>query len=463
MKTTNANRRIALIMSAMITATAVIPTAGVAADSNEADTTVVTTKANGSPISTNPHSFKVGSKGYSFKAYIEPTEEGAEPQETDDPTLSDYIVLSRCDEPVKDFDIDEAFRYEIFESDTWSYGNFVYDNVNSMDITNDFTNTIMKACVHLVTLTEDDIPKYDIYPDGVLNVADVVIANQIRVSNPLLYLGGEVETYYLFLMQAVPLASKNEYVKVSINENGNIETEAYGDINTDIPKDSNGDYISDEVFAKLVGGCQYYGIDNYRLVYSEEPVMYAFGIDTRYDGYITSQILPKEYYWKLMNEEEYNVCKDDTEEYEYVLMSYVFMAAGRMYNKLISTEAISKTWWPEPILENFYLIPVDENGNDILQCAGGSKLLMDKIAESNLLDPPTFDENGNEIISSTIEPMTNSEIAINAADNSAAETNVTNATEQIISTKVLNDSFGPIVKIVKTIEVVFSNVFNVLK
>ena len=408
MMKTNSKRRFAVIISAIMVATNVVPTMASASKANDlaAETSTV---AQSDVTATNkelPHSFRIGSKGYSFTAFTNPVDENSEPQEAKDAKHADYIILKEADSNYKDFDLDDVYRCEIGQKFEWTFKNMTFrtQDINVNDVTEDFSKNILQSIVNLKTPTEDEVWTYDMNKDGKINVVDVVCANQIRSAYPLNYLGGELSIQQ-FMWNVIPLVKTCDYVKVYIDE-GEVFCDCYGETKPVKAKNPDEFYMSDGDYTHLAYGAYYYGIENYRIVYSEEPIMYAYGFEAEVDSGAIYQILPASYQKRLMSEYEYSLREEATaDNIAFIYFGQWYGAVGCLYDHRLSHYEVKNG---EDIgLANWYLIPVDEQGNDIKQIAAGSQFLRDWIASDGLYNPPVFDENGNEIMENTAKANLN--------------------------------------------------------
>ena len=472
MKTT-LNRRLAVIFTSILVSMNAIPIASNAVQENSELTATVNEVASSEETSVNPHSFKIGEQGYTFEPCAI---DGSEiPVSIEENTAVAYVIIKKTDDEVRNFNISEVAEYEEGKASEWSYKQFKYDDIHPNDITAESCYDSLKAVVHLIPVSDENICKYDFYRDGLVDVRDTVFMRQIFVANPLNYLSGGITASQL-MEKISPYIAENDAIKAVVTNgelvcepwgNGNTSTTTSTEITTVVTETStlatttktiavseestttttettklsestttkatttvtttlttpvtttestttklvvtspSGKPIPDGVIKTMTDSAEYYGIKNYRFVWSEEPIMYGYSLYDDGTGILTDklyQMLPVSYYKKLMTEIEWHNTPTEYEDlYDYVVWAMVYPSeVGCVFSHRTSHIAVTKDQSMDA-MGPLYLIPTDENGNDILKFCSDSKVLQDFILDDGLYGPISFDESSNVTSNDSVE------------------------------------------------------------
>lgn len=344
--------------------------------------------------SENPHTFMIGNQGYSFTPYTKGGLKVTINNIADYSGMIDYVVINKTEGAVKAFDIEGVANFEAGISPSWSYKQFEYDAVKPNEITADVCNNSLKAIVNSVTLTEEQVSKYDVFKDGKIDVRDTIFMCQIMTANPLSYLGTEF-TAGEFVDAIGTLAKTADSIKVSVTDD-KLSCEAINQSDDKVLPEEFKTYFED--------AASFYGIEHYRVAWSDEVIMYAFGIDIYGvrigEDYPVYQVLPvSPYYEKLMCRQEWIFKEANPEEkFSYVIWRRC-QGMGCVYGHWIKHIAVTKEDGDKE-LYNWFLIPTDADGNDILEFCAGSSILKKEIERDYLYEPITFEDSTANSISS---------------------------------------------------------------
>lgn len=369
------------------------------------------------------NSFRIGNQGYYFQVL---DEDGAIIPDEDKTTTVKSIEIYKTDklDQVKSLDYEQIQNFENGSADSWSYKGYEYKWSADEKLTADLADTIIRACVHLDDV--DDITTFDTFPDGKINVADVVFANQLRTGFIPTYITSAKVTAAQIVEQIA------NYDKVTINING--------DIVSFVP---DGEDISPEMENLFDNFATKYSIYTYVLVKSDTPIEYAYGyteqpvdrVNSVFKGYEETfyQILPPKYQKLVMDYSE--LCSKDYSEYgdyDYVAMSTelnsnCIHSMNHRYHFVFTKEAAAKSF------AKWYLVPIDDNEEPIYKIAGGCRMLQKNLKQTDIIlydDTVPLDEKNDDFVVPTKSSTTTS----------AQTTTITTTTTATVTATVLADT-----------------------
>lgn len=376
------------------------------------------------------NSFRIGNQGYYFQILDADGDIVLDKNFLNNTITVKSIEIYKTDklDQVKSLDYAQIQDFENGSADSWSYKGYEYKWSADENLTADLANTITRACVHLDDV--DDITTFDTFPDGKLNVADVVFANQLRTA----FVPSYIRTTKVTTEQIVEQIA--QYDKVTININGN-----FVDF---VPE---GDEIPEELEDKFIDFASDNQIYSYTFVKSDTPIEYAYGYanqavdivgDTEEKGTedVFYQILPPKYYKLLMSLAELPYGKLQYGEFDLIALSMktqhncvysIASATAHRYHFPFTKESGAKS------LASWYLVPLDDDENPVYKLAGGCKKLEKYLKKSDILlydENCIMDEKNDDFVVPTKSSTTTSE----------QTTTITTTTTATVTTTVLADT-----------------------
>ena len=329
------------------------------------------------------NSFRIGNQGYYFQVL---DEDGAIIPDEDKTTTVKSIEIYKTDklDQVKSLDYEQIQNFENGSADSWSYKGYEYKWSADENLTADLADTIIRACVHLDDA--DDITIFDTFPDGKINVADVVFANQLRTGFIPTYITSAKVTAAQIVEQIA------QYDKVTINISGSLVTF--------VPE---GDEIPGELEDKFINFASDNQIYSYTFIKSDTPIEYAYGYaeqpmdmvgeaERKGEENIFYQILPPKYHRLLMNDTEFigwaYYSSVNYGDFDYIAVSmkskhncwYTQTTQDEhRYHFALTKETGAKSF------SNWYLVPLDDDENPVYELAGGSRPFAKYLKNSGIL------------------------------------------------------------------------------